>query len=208
METTLHLVYPHGDKVSCPDAIGRQLAARLSSQYRVLLYDYHMFGKIQPGPNDVLIGHACEMYMTLFRRSCREKGWKRVLLLSPYCHGDDHQVAYNERLIRYCDLYLPITGNYWFSDICNSGFAHWLPKMRQLDLAIDRAEFPVLKGKFNPGGSRKFLYIGRTGITSRYKNTRYLADIAAAMPEAEFGWIVASKQGLRFRPTTTRCWQR
>jgi len=189
VETTVHLVYPHGDNVSCPDAIGRQLAARLSRQYRVLLYDWQVFGKVQPGPNDVLIGHACEIYMTLFRRSCHAEGWKRVLLMSPYCHGDDHQIAYNERIIRHCNLYLAITGNYWFSGICDSGFAHWLPKMRQLDLAIDRKEFPVLKCAFNPRGSRRFLYVGRDGVTSRYKNTEYLVDIAAAMPETEFGWI-------------------
>ena len=200
METTIHLVYPHGDKVSCPDAIGRHLAARLSSRYRVVLYDWQVFGKIQPGPNDVLIGHACEIYMTLFRHSCRLKGWKRVLLLSPYCHGDDHQIAYNERIIPYCDLYLAITGNYWFTEIRNSGFAHWLPKMRHLDLAIDRADFPVVKRKFNLPGTRKVLYVGRDGITSRYKNTRYLMDIAAAMPDTEFGWIGTNTCNGNIRP--------
>jgi glycosyltransferase involved in cell wall biosynthesis len=189
VETTIHLVYPHGDKVSCPDAIGRHLAAKLSRRYRVVKYDFHIFGKIRPGPNDVLVGHPFELYMTLFRRSCRAQGWKRVLLMSPFCHGDDYQIAYIERLIRYCDLYLAITGNYWFSGICNSGFAHWLPKMRHLDLAVDRTEFPVLKRRFNPPGSRKFLFIGRTGVTGRLKNTQYLADIASAMPDVEFGWI-------------------
>ena len=203
-DTTVHLVYPHGEKISCPDAIGRHLAERLSKRYRVLLYDWQVFGKIRPGPNDVLIGHACPVYMTLFRRSLRLAGWKRVLLMSAYCHGDDHMVAYNERILRHCDLYLAITGNYWFQDIRNSGFAHWRPKMRHLDLGINRAEYPALKKTFNRPGSRKFLYVGREGFTSRAKNIPYLVEIAAAMPGTDFGWAGTTTSHGRIEPLGSR----
>lgn len=190
MKATVHLVYPHGDKVSCPDAIGRHLAQRLLKlEYKVRHYEWTEFRKILPGPNDVLIGHACPVAMTVFRRSCRAKDWKRVILMSPYCPGDDYQNAFNDPLIRYCDLYLAITGNYWFTTTRNTGFAHWIPKLRHLDLAVNRAEFPVLKHAFNPPGKRKILYIGRDGMTARIKNTGYLEQIAAAMPEVDFGWI-------------------
>lgn len=196
METTVHIVFPHENKASCPDAIGHHLAAALSRRYRVLLHEWRSFSRIHPGPNDVLIGHACPLYMTLFRRSYRANGWKRVLLMSPYCHRYDHPNAYNESIIRHCDLYLTITGNYWFEDVSKSGFAHWLPKMRHLDLAVDREDFPVLKKAFNLPGERKFLFIGREGWTGRYKNVFYLMELAAAMPEASFGWIgTASDRG-------------
>jgi glycosyltransferase involved in cell wall biosynthesis len=126
-------------------------------------------------------------------------------LLSPYCHGDDHQPAFNEALVRHCDLYLAITGGYWFADIEKSGYKHWLPKMRHLDLAIDRAEFPSIKRSFNPVGRRRIVYIGSDAW---YKNTRYLAAIAESMPETEFGWIgtdrsVGNIEGLGHRSLTT-----
>jgi glycosyltransferase involved in cell wall biosynthesis len=68
--------------------------------------------------------------------------------------------------------------------------------MVHLDLAIDRADFPVIKRRFNPPGSRKFLYIGHDGWQ---KNPRYLEQIAKMMPDQTISWMGSGKnlEGLK-----------
>jgi glycosyltransferase involved in cell wall biosynthesis len=136
--------------------------------------------------DDVLIGHPHPAPWTIFQRSMKRRGWRRVLMLSPYHHGDNIQVAFLDPIIRHCDLYLAITGNHWFSSVASSIFAHWQPKMIHLDLAVDRSDFPAIKTTFNPPGQRRFLYIGHSGWT---KNTDYLSEIARLMPNTEFAWM-------------------
>jgi glycosyltransferase involved in cell wall biosynthesis len=187
---TVHLVYPHGERVSCPDAIGRNLGKRLEHVYDVHYYNWASIEKIIPSPGDILIGHACPVPYTVFRRSCKDKRWGRVLLLSPHCHGDNYQPAFNEHVMYYCDLYLAITGNYWFQDVPSSIFSHWYPKMRHLDLAVDRHDFPAIKQAFNAPGNRRFLYIGSSAW---YKNVEYLSEIARTQPAIEFAWAGVDK---------------
>ncbi len=185
-QTTVHLVYPHGSKISCPDAIGRNVHQRLEQHYNVVVYDWDGTTTIVPGPNDVLVGHPHPAPWTCFRRSMKHPGWKRVIALSPYHHGDDVQVAFLNNVLPYCDLYLSITGRYWFNSIQQSTFAHWRPKMVHVDLAVDRADFPPIKSTFNKPGSRRFVYIGHTGWM---KNTPYLSEIAKRLTGNEFAWI-------------------
>jgi len=185
---TVHLVYPCSDSVAAPYAIGRHLSSRLRTRYEVINYDWTERGRIRPKPGEALVGHPSPERGTIFRRSCSDARWGRVLLLQPYCHGDD-QDAYVEPIIRHCDLFLAITGNYWFRDIPNGRFGHWLPKMRHVDLAVDRGEFPALKTAFSPPGMRRFVYIGRDG---RWKNMDYLAAIAHQLPAGQVGWIGGS----------------
>jgi len=190
---TIHLVYAHGPRISCPDAIGRHLGNRLQARYNVLYYNWQDTRLIRPGPDDVLIGHPHPVPWTCFRRSVRLPGWKRVLLMSPYHHGDDVQVAFLESVIARCDLYLAITGNYWFSTIDESLYSHWRPKMVHLDLAVDRAEFPPIKMDFNAPGQRRFVYIGNCFPG---KNVGYLTHIARLMPEVEIAWIGQGRPGI------------
>ena len=196
-DSTVHLVYPHDDKISCPDAIGRNLGKRLERFYKVRYYNWASIVRIIPSPGDILIGHACPIPFTIFRRSCEDERWGRILLLSPHCHGDNHQPSFNEHVIYDCDLYLAITGNYWFRDIPHSIFSHWYPKMRHLDLAVDRNHFPVIKEVFNAPGKRKFLYIG---TSSWYKNISYLSQIADALPSVEFAWAGVEKSLSGIKP--------
>jgi glycosyltransferase involved in cell wall biosynthesis len=182
---TVHLIYPHGPKTSCPDAIGREVGKRLAKIYPVVLHDWDEFGYITPREGDVLVGHACPIPCTVFKRSAKRTGWRRVVLLSPHCHGDPHQPAFNDRVLPYCDVYLAITGNYWFNDLPNSLYAHWLPKMVHVDLAVDRSEFPVIKTHFNRKGLRRAVYIGSTAW---YKNTDYLSRVASEVG-FEIAWI-------------------
>lgn len=184
---TIHLVYPHGPRISAPDAIGRNLALRLRQRYDdVVLHNWGDTTIIRPVDGDVLVGHPHPFPNTCFRRSLRLPGWRRVLALGPYNHGDGVQMAFYESFLARCDLYLAITGNYWFDTIGRSLFAHWQPKMRHLDMAVDRADFPALKTAFNPPGERRFVYIGHSGWT---KNPGFLEQIARRMPDVQFAWI-------------------
>jgi len=113
--------------------------------------------------------------------------------MSPYNH-DELQVAFINPLIRRSDRYLAITGNYWFASIRSSSFAHWLPKMVHLDLAVDRNDFPPIKKQFNPPGTRRFVYIG--GCHSG-KNVSYLTEIANLLKgEAEIAWAGYGRPGI------------
>jgi len=183
--TTVHFIYPHGRAISCPDAIGRNVGERLRTRYRVVHYDWDDTRVIEPGPNEVLLGHPHPVAWTCFRQSARRSGWRRIIWMSPYNHGDLHQLSFGDSVIEYCDAYLAITGNYWFSSIPQSPFSHWLPRMVHVDLAVDRSDFPVMKNSFNRPGARRFLYIGHAGWP---KNTEYLTQIAQAMPEGEVSW--------------------
>lgn len=112
--------------------------------------------------------------------------------MSPYNH-DKGQVAFFDSDIGSCDLYLAITGKYWFDSINESPFSHWLPKMVHLDLAVDRADFPPVKTTFGKPGHRRLLYIGHSGWT---KNPDYLTAIARAMPDVQFSWIGRGRREL------------
>jgi glycosyltransferase involved in cell wall biosynthesis len=185
----IHLVYPHGLRVSAPDSIGRHLGERLEERYEVVYHDWPVRGVIKPEPGDVLLGHPHPAPGTIFRRSAREPGWTRVLMMAPYNH-DLRQVAFEESVISDCDLFLAITGPYWFGSVAISRCAHWGPKMIHLDLAVDRSEFPVLAREFRPAGERTFAYIGGTGWV---KNTPYLTELARRMPGVRVAWIGAGE---------------
>lgn len=188
--TTVHLVYPHGPRIACPDAIGRKLAERLRARYAVRLYEWDEPRAIRPGPDDILLGHPHPAPWTCFRMSMGRPGWRKVIVLAPYHHGDLEQVAFLDPIVARADRFLAITGNYWAATLARSPFAHWLPKLTHLDLAVDREDFPPAKAAFAPPGRRRFVYIGHSGWT---KNTPYLSAIAARMPEAEIAWIGAGR---------------
>jgi hypothetical protein len=191
--TVVHLIYPHGAAISCPDAIGRKLGEYLRKRYEVRHYDPDDTRVIKPGPHDVLIGHAHPAPWTIFRRSAKQPGWKRILMLEPY-NQDKRQVAFLNSVIKYCDLFLSITGKYWFNSVENSIFAPWKPKMVQIDISVDRDDFPQIKNRFNEPGRRRFLYIGNC---LWMKNTGYLSEIAGLMPEIIFSWIGVGRTGIK-----------
>ncbi len=139
-----------------------------------------------PEAGDALVGHPHPFPGTTFRRSAARAGWERVIDLAPYHHGDDVQVAFHEHVLPQCDLFLAITGGFWFRGVPESPFAHWLPKMVHVDLAIDRGEFPPLERRFAAPGARRFVFIGRSSWT---KNVEYVAAIAARAPELNLAWI-------------------
>lgn len=184
---TVHWVYPSGPQVRTPFAIGRRVAAALRARgHEVVQWDWDDDGVIEPRPGDVLIGHPHFVPGTVFRRSARRPGWRRVVALSPYAHARLEYVAFLDEVLPRCDQYYAITGSYWFARVEESACAHWRPKMVHLDLAVDRAEFPRVKGEFNPAGKRRFVYVGSA---VKFKNLPYLSAIARRCAGTEFGWI-------------------
>jgi len=180
----VHLVYPHGSRISTPDSIGRELGRRLEARYQVIYHDWSERGAITPERGDVLLGHPHPDPDSVFRRSLRQDGWGRRLMLAPFHHGDLRQIAFEDRILPGCDVFLAITGPHWVRTLGDSHCSHWGPKMVPLELALDRGDFPPIKTSFNKPGKRRVLYIGHSG---RGKGTAYLAEIAALVPEAEFG---------------------
>lgn len=172
--TRVHLVYPHRPITSAPDVIGHQLAAHLTGRYEVVVHDWDVNRIIEPRDGDVLVGHAHPAPWTVFRRSVRRPGWARRVLLQPYHHGDTIQMAWADPVVRQCDLFLAITGPFWFGGISRSPFAHWKRKMVHVDLAVDRNDFPNVNESFNEAGDRRFLYIGNTHWG---KNTEYISAL-------------------------------
>lgn len=190
---TVHLVYPHGLATWGPDAIGRHLGERLERHYTVAYHDWTERAVITPKDGDILVGHPHPSPSTVFRRSCRRRGWRRIVMLSPF-NTDPSQVAFLDDVIGDCDLYLAISGPHWFADLKGSRYSHWVPKMRRLDMAVDRADYPPIKTSFNGPGSRRLVYIGHTG---RAKNTTYLTEIAGRLPGVEMAWVGRGHRPIR-----------
>lgn len=187
MATTVHFVYPHGNQIGCPHAIGRETGLRLRRWgYRVAHYNWDDFHHIKPGDGDVLLGHPHPNPFTVFRRSVRDNRWARRVAMFPFAHGLMGYAAFADGAVRWSDQVLAIAGRYWAQTAPASVYAHWCPKLIHLDLAINRGDFPVVKRAFNPPGRRKIAYIGHT---APYKNPEFLKRIAAAMPDVEFSWF-------------------
>jgi glycosyltransferase involved in cell wall biosynthesis len=183
---TIHFVYSFGPKKSCPNAIANELTERLSRYYRVIQHQWDSEEIIIPTEGDILLGHPYYSRCKCFYDSMHKKGWSRVIGMWPFSSGEMTHSAFQDTVIYYCDLFLLITGPYWFTTLGDSIYSHWLPKVRHLDLAINRNDFPVVKANFNPPRQRKFVYIGSSGS---YKNVSYLSALAQANPTISFSWI-------------------
>jgi glycosyltransferase involved in cell wall biosynthesis len=190
----VHLVYPHDRrKISAPHVIGWRLADHLARQHEVRLYDWDQREPIRPGAGDVLIGHLNPDPGTVVARSLPLPGWGRKILLGPF-NLDPRQVAFIDRSIGQADVFCAITGPYWAARIATSRYAHWVPKFRPVDLAVDGADYPRIKGAFAPRGRRSVLYVGHTRWQ---KNPGYLEEIAARLPGVTFSWCGSGTRPLR-----------
>lgn len=186
-KVTVHLIYPHGDRISAPDTIGRHVAAGLRSRgHTVITYGFTDSGPLSPLAGDVLLGHPSLDSRQCFNSSLADPRWARIVAISPFHNGDLGHTAFLARIIPQCHHYLAITGSHWFSTIPDSVFASFLPRIEHLDLALDLTEFPRSKSAFAPAGRRRFLYIG---ALAPWKNPRLLERLAADNPDMEFSWI-------------------
>ena len=184
--STIHFIYPRdATRNSSPFCIGNEIGDRLARDYDVRFYGWRDKVTIQPGPGDVLLGHPHWQRSSVFNRSVRHPGWARRILMAPYV-DDLRQIACYDRHMDVCDLFLAITGNYWFDRIEQAAIRRWRPKMRHMDLAVNRAHFPFTKTTFNPPGQRRFVYIGHT---AHNKNVGYLSQLQRECPDADISWI-------------------
>jgi glycosyltransferase involved in cell wall biosynthesis len=187
---TIHLVYPHKNIISAPNAIGYRLSLALASVAQIVTHEWDFIGKIDPEPGDILIGHPHPFPFTIFRRSLIDSRWSKVIILQPF-NLDVKQVGYIDDIIDQCDLFLAITGKYWFDRIERSSLSRWRAKMIHVDLAVDRGSFPKVKNRFNAKGQRKFIYIGNDNPV---KNVAFLSVIAQALPEYSFAWAGTGRE--------------
>lgn len=186
---TVHFVYVTGRGFDTTTAISREIPARLGALHDIQVHDPRDPGVIRPGPGDVLIGHPNRHGDCLFRRSFVQTGWTRRIVFAPFSHGMLEDAAAIDELVDAADLYLAITGPYWFDSVGGTDVSHWAHKMRRCDLGVNRGQFPCIKSRFNPPGRRRFLYIGNA---SPMKGGDVLAAIAEANPDLDIGWIRAS----------------
>lgn len=171
----IHLIYPHKNKISAPNVIGHKLGNYLKRDFEVRHYNYDSVTKIVPEHGDVLIGHPHPLPYTIFRRSLNSEKWSRKIIMQPFNY-DLRQNGYIDEIIDQCDIFLAITGNYWFENIGESVFKRWSPKVKQLNLAVDQLNFPKIVNNFNPKGLRRFIYIGNDHPG---KNIQFLSQIAS-----------------------------
>jgi len=183
---TVHFVYAFGPNKSCPNAIGRELTLRLENEFQVIQHHWNSEEVIYPSDGDILLGHPYYSPSKCFYRSMKNKGWSRVIGMWPFSSGDLTHSAFQDQVIRHCDLFLLITGPYYFKNLGQTIYQDWLPKARHLDLGVNRNDFPVLKQNFNPPTQRKFVYIGSK---TTYKNLPYLSALALANPHLSISWI-------------------
>ena len=81
-------------------------------------------------------------------------------------------------VIKECDDFIAICGEYWYKRILRSKFKSW-KKITQIDLGLDVTLYPNIKKKFNKINKRKFLYIGNDYSFNNYaKNLNYLRKIS------------------------------
>lgn len=185
---TVHFIYAKGLRTNAPHSITNELAPRLRELGDVQVYDLAEMQTIRPaqGGGDILLGHPHPDPRSVFQASFVQPGWKKRVVICPFSHRLPELNGWMEALVDEADLFLAITGKYWFETVDASLFSHWKHKMRRLDLAVNPRWFPPIKKAWNPAGSRRFLYIGYTGPA---KGTDYLCALAEANPAIHFAWM-------------------
>lgn len=159
--TTLHLVYPYGDRNVAPWTIGNNLAAAARVRgYDVLQYDWAQPGAICPvGDDDVLIGHPHPVPGHVFTASlwANMRRWSRVVAMTPW-----GGLSSTEAMLYALE---PVVNR--FALICGPTWAARVPAGLQdksvcVDMAVDRAHYPRVRHHFAGPGHRRILYVGCT----------------------------------------------
>ena len=171
----------------------------MSSLMPTLLYDLREQVRCKFSSGDVFLGHPSFPYQPgkkgVTELSLEQSSRPKVFaLISPlHCNVDIQTGHINRpyleavgRLLERADILFAIMGQYWWDRWSESPFAHWLPKMVRLDMAVDTNLFPRVKKKFNPPGKRGYLYIGRN---DPMKGTDFLSSLFAAAGDYPRGWI-------------------
>lgn len=185
---TLHLVYPtNEEKKSSPWSIGNNLSQALQKNFTVVVHDWSADYAIDPGPNDVLIGHPHPERKTVFRKSFGGS-WARRYVICPFT-TNPQQMYFVEPYVRQADAFFAICGPVWAGKLATSSYSHLRSRFIHLDMAINSEDWAPLEKVFNSPGNRKFAFIGSS---LALKGTPFLEHLAARRSKNEIGWIGAS----------------
>ncbi len=187
---TAHLIYPFDLKKNInPWSIGNNISIALKDKYKIKNYYWTSIEKIYPRKGDILIGHCHSNPFTIFRRSVKNKNWGKKIIIQPY-NEDPKQMSHLYDVIKECDDFIAICGEYWYKRIPRSKFKSWKKKITQIDLGLDVTLYPNIKKKFNKINKRKFLYIGNDYSFNNYaKNLNYLRKISQFIGQDKFATI-------------------
>jgi glycosyltransferase involved in cell wall biosynthesis len=171
----------------------------LSSHMPTLLYSFNEQLRCRFKSDDIFLGHPYFPFRSgeqgVTELSLGQSVRPRVFgLISPlHCDTDIETIHINkayldaiDRLLPRADILFGIMGQYWWDLWPASPFAHWIPKMVRLDMAIDTKHFPRVKTGFNPPGKRRFLYIGKN---DPMKGVDFLSRLFSREDGFSCGWI-------------------
>lgn len=152
---------PDNNNNAAPFTITRHIYdALVKAGYDIKYYDWCHEGPLAPvGKNDIVLGHPNYSPNTATRRLFEQK-CKAKILIFPFHHRMEFVNWPFDDLVRKCDSFLAITGQYWYDTIGSTRFAHWRNKMIHLDMAVNGSSFPKVKTGFSPRGARTFVYLG------------------------------------------------
>jgi glycosyltransferase involved in cell wall biosynthesis len=184
---------------SHPASLIKHLYLCFSSKMQTFVYHLHEKIKIKFQPDDIFIGTpffpykpggngVTELSISQTRRP------KLFALIAPlHCntiietsHINKPYLDSINDIIPNANILFAIMGQYWWDQWEESPYAHWLPKMVRLDLAVDTQDFPRVKTKFNPAGKRRFLFIGRN---DPMKGIDLLTKLISKDGKFSGGWI-------------------
>ncbi len=147
-----------------PASITAHVYRALSGRTDVRLYDVRERVAIAGVDGDVLLGHYLAGDESgVWQRSCRDGRFALRVAMNPLHHQMAEVCAELDPYVPMVDRIFGIMGPYWYDTWRTSALAHWYPKIVPFDMAIDIGAFPRVKTRFNPPGSRRFLYIGWAG---------------------------------------------
>ncbi|PZX19163.1 hypothetical protein LX69_00830 [Breznakibacter xylanolyticus] len=186
--------------IQSPYENAKHLYCALSKLYSTYFYHLTERSVISLRDADVFIGHPFfpivkgnEVGVTEMALNSKECA-KIMALISPL-HCDDtinsshinvKYLNHVNELIPKVDVLFAIMGEYWWDQWKTSKYAHWLPKMVRLDMAVNIDSYPLIKKQFNTKNKRRFFYIGKN---DPMKGSDFLSELALAFPQFEFGWI-------------------
>jgi glycosyltransferase involved in cell wall biosynthesis len=186
-----------------PYSITKNVYDALQSRFPTILYDWQERVQIAGGDQDILLGHPNPGDAnSVWNRSCTHGRFAARIAMFPIHHGMPEINVNLEQYIPQVDAIFGITGPYWYDTWDKSVFAHWKPKIKRVDMAVDIRHFPRVKKRFNPKGQRKFLFIGNT---EPCKGTHLLSILFGLAKHHRCIWIGGSGclANLEFRNSFT-----
>jgi glycosyltransferase involved in cell wall biosynthesis len=180
--------YDWQSPIKAPLSITYNIAKALSGKYRLKLYHLKERITIEPEEGDILLGHVWTDPDSIVRKALDDKKFSKKFLIGPYNH-DPRQVGWMREFIEKCDGFFAICGDYWMDSFDRSPFSDLKEKVIHLNMAIDTADYPIVKNKFSAPGDRSFFYIGRYGSFGDEKGVHLLESLAAGIPGFRGGYI-------------------